>query len=180
MTEEEKAELSPDAMALFEVQGQTPAPNIPTLDSVSGDDEAIKKILSNFDGELVKWDGMIESITSRMRDIGKCVDVQMDLYDHRHQIVDRKHKLLRTLAKFSMKYKEQRAARLLHYTGNYDRKLTTGERDKMVDSDTAKMKYKMDLLENHVNQIDQIFKLIENVIFGLKHRLELEAYLRKM
>lgn len=175
MTGDETKDLSPEAKVLFDLHGQG------TPDSGSTKTKTPEEIITDqFDIEIIKWGGRINSMSSRMRDIGKCVDVQMDLYDYRHEVVDRKHKLLRDLAKFNKKYKEDRAKKLGHYATNFDRKLTAGEREKMVDSDTAKLKYIIDLLENHVNQMDQTFRLIENMIFGLKHRIDLEDYLRKM
>jgi len=149
---------------------------------VASDDKISKEdlLIKSFDKELAEWDVIIKSLSTRMRDITKCVDVQGDGYDYRHKIVDKKHKLLRTLSKYNKKYKEDYNKRLNHYATNYDRKLTAAEREKMVLGDMAAYKYRVDLLENHINHIDQTFKSIENMIFGLKYRLELEDYLRKL
>ena len=167
--------LSPEAKALFDVHGQgTPKPVIPESEM-----SAEQKITKQFDEEMEKWGNIIYSMSSRMTDIAKCVDVQMDLFDNRHRIIDRKHKLLRNLNKFEKKYTEKYAERLTYYTTGYDRKLTAGERAQMTNADTAQIKYNIDLLENHINQIDHTFKLIENMIFGLGHRIKLEEYLRK-
>lgn len=173
--EEDLSNLSPETQALFALHGTgTPRPVIPDNELTTE-----QRIVKQFDSEIVEWTGIITSMSQRMRDIAKCVDVQMDLYDNRHRIVDRKHKLLRDLAKFQKKYKEKYAERLKHYTTGYDRKLTAPEREKMAEADTAHLYYNITLLENHVNQIDQTFKLIENMIFGLQHRIKLEEYLRK-
>jgi len=167
--------LSPEAKALFEIHGQgTPRVIIPEAEMTTE-----QRITKQFDSEIEEWGTIIYSMSSRMTDIAKCVDVQMDLFDNRHRVIDRKHKLLRDLSKFEKKYKEKIAERLKFYTTGYDRKLTAGERDKMAEADTAQLKYNIDLLENHINQIDQTFKLIENMIFGLAHRIKLEDYLRK-
>jgi len=172
---EDLSNLSSDAKALFDIHGQgTPRPVIPESEM-----SAEQKITKQFDEEMEKWGGIIYSMSHRMTDISKCIDVQMDLFDNRHRVIDRKHKLLRQLSKFEKKYKEKYAERLKYYTTGYDRKLTTGERAQMADADTSTMKYNIELLENHINQIDQTFKLIENMIFGLAHRIKLEEYLRK-
>lgn len=173
---EEELDLSPEAKALFELHGQgTPQAVIPDAEMT-----VEQRITKQFDNEIKEWGDTIMSMSSRMRDIGKCVDVQMDLYDNRHRIVDRKHKLLRDLSKFQKKYKEKYAERLKFYTTGYDRKLTAGERENMSEADVAGLCYNIELLENHVNHIDQIFKTIENMIFGLKERIKLEEYLRKI
>lgn len=176
MAEIEDMELSPETAALFALHGQgTPVAVIPESEMTTE-----QRIVKQFDSEIEEWGVIIMSMSERMRDIGKCIDVQMDLYDNRHRIVDRKHKLLRDLSKFQKKYKEKYAERLKFYTTGYDRKLTAGERETMVLGDIASLGYNIELLENHVNHIDQIFKTIENMIFGLKERIKLEEYLRKM
>lgn len=179
--DDELSTLTPEAQALFDMFGNgTPSvtPSVPLVPDSEKTPE--QRILEQFDKEINEWGVTINSMTSRMRDIGKCIDVQMDLYDNRHNIVDRKHKLLRDLSKFNKKLKEKYAERLKHYTTGYDRKLTAGEREKMAEADVAVLKYNVELLENHINHIDQTFKLIENMIFGLQHRIKLEEYLRKL
>lgn len=175
MEGEDLSNLSPDAQALLDVHGQgTPKSVIPESEMT-----AEQRIIKQFDEEMDKWGGLIYSMSSRMTDIAKCVDVQMDLFDNRHRVIDRKHKLLRQLSKFQKKYTEKYAERLAYYTTGYDRKITATERAQMTNADTAQLKYNIDLLENHINQIDHTFKLIENMIFGLGHRIKLEEYLRK-
>lgn len=173
-------ELSLEAQALFADSLVEETPVVHAKPLVTGDNNKRVDLIEKFDKELVEWDKMIYKLAGMMKDIGRMVDVQSELYEQRHKLVDRKHKLLRTFFKFEKHYKKQYGLKLDHYATGYDRKLTAGERDKMAEADMTDVKYDMDILENHINQIDQIFKTVENMIFGIKHRLDLEDYLRKM
>jgi chromosome segregation ATPase len=166
--------LSSDAKALFESFGK-PA----KIEDVQQKDP-VSELLAGFDKELNSWDLRIKSMSSQMKDIGRCIDVQSELYDSRHELAEAKHKLLRTISKFNLKHKEKYAERLRHYSVNSDRKYTVSERDKLIESDLGNIKYKIELIENHLNHIDQIFKLVDHMLYGIKNRVLLEEYLRKI
>ena len=170
MDPEEINKLSPSAKAIFEM-------------SVEGKDEQKPKvgtdIMSAFENERKLWSGDIRNLAERMRDIGKLIDVQVDLFTFRQRCVERKHELLIDLNKYNKKHKTMLAQRLAHYHTNYDRKLTGPEKERMIDGDVADLKYWLDTIEDQVNFFDQVFKNIDNMIFGIKHRIELEDYLRK-
>lgn len=168
----DKDNLTPEAVALFDMHGKG--------DPGQKERDPLQELVDKFDRELAGWNSRIHGMTERMKDIAKCTDVQSELYDSRHEIVDGKHKLLRSLAKFNQRYKELHAERLRHYTTNSDRKYTTAERELLIEGDLAGQKYRIELLENHLNHIDQIFKLIDHMLYGIKNRISLEEYIRKI
>lgn len=170
---ENELNLSGEAKALFDAFGSKP-------EIVQQNNDPVKKLLDGFDKELSAWDNRIKSMSSRMKDIGRCIDVQSDLYDSRQELAEAKHKLLRTISKFNLKYKEKYADRLRHYSVNSDRKYTVSERDKLIEADLKNIKYKIELIENHLNHIDQIFKIVDHMLYGIKNRVLLEEYLRKI
>lgn len=173
MDNQELDKLSPEARALFESTLFTETKPASATTGTGSD------ILSGFERERKTWGGDIKNLAERMRDIAKLIDVQCDLFTYRQNCVERKHELLIELNKYNRKYKVMVANRLSYYNKDYDRKLTTTEKDRMIEGDTSELKYWLDSIEDQVNFFDQVFKNIDNMIFGIKHRIELEGYLRK-
>lgn len=169
--------MGDQAQQLFEMHGgRKPEMTVPT-GPVQPQQE--KSITDKFDDELLTFGTQITSLSERFRDIGYMADIISELYDLRHRLVERKHELLRIYYKFDRKYKEGYAKRLEHYATGYDRKLTAAERERMAAGDMSGDKYNMDLLMNHINQIDAYFKTTVDMGFGVKSRIEVEDYLRK-
>ena len=59
---------------------------------------------------------------------------------------------------------------------NSDIRYNDKERMKMADNATSGMKYKTELVSNHIEYFRETVKTIDNMIFGVKHRIEIENF----
>jgi hypothetical protein len=176
--------LSNDAKALFDSYGKSPSPRIQTTQQTpqQASTEGLSKsqlLIIEHETESKKWTDIVKRLSDDLRDSSKIVDVQSDIYDRRQQITERKYELARVRAKYESIYKRKRYERLDFYATRYDRKLTAGEREKMVDSDVSEYKLILDLLDVQFNWSLDTLRTITDMSFGVRNRIDVDDALRR-
>jgi hypothetical protein len=61
---------------------------------------------------------------------------------------------------------------------NEDFRYNEREKNKMAEEKTSASKLKLDILQTHIDFFKDSIKTIDNMIFGVKHRLEIEDFKR--
>lgn len=177
--------LSKDAMALFGTFGAAPSSDKkqatqPQQDPV--DVSSLSKadrLAHEHEKESKKWTAIIHEMSEKMRDNQKIGDVQSDIYDRRQQIAERKSEIARVRAKYESIYKKKRHDRMDYYATRYDRKLTAGERDKMVDSDMSEFKLILDLMDVQFDWALDTLRTITDMSYGVRNRIDVDDALRR-
>ena len=59
---------------------------------------------------------------------------------------------------------------------NQDLRYNERERAKFANERTSNSKLKIDILQIHIDFFRETIKSLDNMIFGVKHRLDIEAY----
>ena len=151
----------------LESQNQTA---IPSSESVG--------YVERFEQERNDWTEDVRGISSRFKNIDDMVDVQVDLYSKRQLGVEYMHQLMvlqsRLKKTWIAEYKKAYDALILDQDYRYSEK----ERQRIAEEKTSASKLKLDILQSHVDFFRETIKTIDNMIFGLKHRLEIEDFKR--
>lgn len=173
--EEELEKLSPEAHNLFKMHSAIS--NADVKQEVLNPQD---KLMKDFEDERDKWGAQMNIMAKSFDKIRDIINLQMDLYHNRHVAHDRKITLLSEWNRFNKKYKVNLGDRLKYYNKDFDRKLTTGEKDKLAEADVSGLKFLMDCIQNQIDYFEGVVKHIDNMIFGLKYRMEMEEYMRGM
>jgi uncharacterized protein YoxC len=128
--------------------------------------------------EQKTWRIKITDITEHMKKIQTLVDAQMEMYNSRQMLLEQKHYYMSLMAKVDKKYKASRKNRLDHYYKNSDIKYNKIEIEMLINADTADDKDMIIALEDHIDYLEETVKTIDNQIYGIRHRIDLEAYKR--
>ena len=151
----------------LESQNQTA---IPSSESVG--------YVERFEQERNDWTEDVRGISSRFKNIDDMVDVQVDLYSKRQLGVEYMHQLMvlqsRLKKTWIAEYKKAYDALILDQDYRYSEK----ERQRIAEEKTSASKLKLDILQSHVDFFRETIKTIDNMIFGVKHRLEIEDFKR--
>ncbi len=104
-------------------------------------------------------------------------EVQVSLYSERQIAVEYVQKL--NVLQSKMK-KQWLTIWQKHYSSleNMDQRHTEKEKTRFADEKTSEMKMKMEILQTHVDFFRETVKTIDNMIFGVKQRLEIEDFKR--
>ena len=134
--------------------------------------------VERFQQERNEWTDEIKSISSRFKNVEDMVDVQVDLYSKRQQAVEYMHQLMvlqsRLKKAWIADYKKAYDSLLLDQDYRYSEK----ERQRIAEDKTSTSKMKLEILQSHVDFFRETIKTLDNMIFGVKHRLEIEDFKR--
>ena len=134
--------------------------------------------LKQFESERSIWTEEVCAISSRFKNIEEMMNVQVDLYSKRQQGVEYMHQLMvlhgRLKKKWVSEYKKVYDSLIMDQDYRYSEK----ERQRIAEEKTSVSKLKLDILQTHVDFFRETIKTIDNMIFGVKHRLEIEDFKR--
>lgn len=134
--------------------------------------------VERFAGERKDWTEKIKGIASRFKNVEDLVDVQVDLYSERQRATDYVHEL-------SVLYSRLKKQHLAEWKKAYEKlsldqdfRYNEKEKSKLADEKSSTSKLKLEILQTHVDFFRETVKTIDNMIFGVKHRLEIEDFRR--
>ncbi len=134
--------------------------------------------VERFESERAEWTSEIRAISARFKNVEEMMDVQVDLYSKRQQGVEYMHQLMvlqsRLKKTWVSEYKKAYDALIMDQDYRYSEK----ERQRIAEEKTSASKLKLDILQTHVDFFRETIKTIDNMIFGVKHRLEIEDFKR--
>jgi len=130
---------------------------------------------TEFENDRNKWKGIILSMANKFKEMGKMSELQVELYSNRQIVLEHSHYLQSLLAKVTKTYRKSMGTKTLDFM-NGDRKLKMGETSILVESSLADIKEQVDLFEAQIEYMQETKKNIDNMVFGLGHRIQLEEY----
>lgn len=130
-----------------------------------------------FEKDRIKWKDTILSMANKIKDMHLMTELQVELYSNRQIVLEHSHYLQSLLAKTNKAYKKSFGSKTLEFM-NGDRKLKMGETNTLVEASVADLKEQIDLFESQIEYMQETKKNIDNMVFGLGHRIQLEEYRR--
>ena len=132
---------------------------------------------SQFEAERLTWKDTILSMANKFKDMGKITELQVELYSNRQIVLEHSHYLQSLLSKVTKTYRKSLGSKTVDFM-NGDRKLKMGETNILVEASVADIKEQIDLFESQIEYMQETKKNIDNMVFGLGHRIQLEEYRR--
>lgn len=132
---------------------------------------------TEFEKDRIKWKDIILTMANKIKDMGKMTELQVELYSNRQIVLEHSHYLQSLLAKLNKTYRKSLGSKTNDYM-NGDRKLKMGETNILVEASVADLKEQIDLIESQIEYMQETKKNIDNMVFGLGHRIQLEEYRR--
>ena len=134
--------------------------------------------VERFEQERNEWTEDVKSISSRFKNIEDMVEVQVDLYSKRQQAVEYMHQLMVLQSRLKKNWiaEYKKAYESLHLDADY--RYSEKEKQRIAEEKTSTSKLKLEILQSHVDFFKETVKTIDNMIFGVKHRLEIEDFRR--
>ena len=141
-------------------------------DKVSQIDEALKTERNNINLK-------IKELNSKMKNLREIPNLQMELYAFKQDVVELYYKTLNTLAGLTKTYKGKYSAVFMSYkSGNNPKQPNARPDDKLIEmlteTDLAGEGIIIKLIDNQCKYIKDTIKNIDDIIWGIKNRIELE------
>ena len=141
------------------------------------DIEEVVDFYSEFEKNRTYWKDVILSMAKKLSDMNKISEVQVELYSNRQLVLEHSHYLQSLLFKVNKNYKKSLGKKWDDYiTGS--RKMKMGETNVLVEAATAEFKEKIDVIQSQIEYMQETIKSIDNIIYGIRYRIQLEDYRR--
>jgi hypothetical protein len=140
--------------------------------------DANRVIEARFKKEREDWVSTVSDMSERLRDIYKLADLQTDLYSNRQIALEYSHTIMSHLSRVNAIFRERKVERFNHYTRFHDIRLEKDPKYDHIHADLNDILERRDLLQNHLDYLRETIRTIDNLIFGIKHRMALEEYRR--
>jgi len=132
-----------------------------------------------FARERLEWSEKIADMSSKMKNVVMIAELMTTLYTERQRAVEYYHYLISLMIGMNRKYNASYAERFDYYTTKtqvrYPNESTKHNR---IQVDLAEMVEKRSTVENHSKFIDKTISTIDNIIFAIPRRVEIEQIAR--
>ena len=135
-----------------------------------------KSFLEKFTEEREEWTSTIREISSRFKIVENLAEVQIDLYSKRQIAIEYQYKLIGIHTKLKKLLLEKWKKAYDDAGKNEDYRYSEKEKTKVAEIATVEIKYKTENVSNQIEFFRETVKTIDNMIFGVKHRIEIENF----
>ena len=99
---------------------------------------------------------------------------QVNMLSLRQRLLEDNHTLLEHITKLRKEYRKKRANALEKLSGNQQYRFQSKEKDALVDGKISDTKQWLEMFENQVQFFNDTMRTVDNIIFGIKTRLDIE------
>jgi len=146
--------------------------------NLSFEDES--KIEKLFSADREKWKNKITEFSNMMKDIKKIPDLQVELYSALGFISDYKRNLVNMVIKKTNAVRDKKYSILKTYTEEKSYRYTAAEKNIIIEGNLKNSMKAMEILNSQVEFYEEIYSILNNMVYGIKYRIEVESYRSEM
>lgn len=121
-----------------------------------------------------KWTTILTDLSFRLKgDIKDVIDVQSEAISYRQHVTDEINIYSVKIHKLVQKMKVLNKQRFEFYATSYQVKTSGPEKVKLIDADLSKQQLLIDELDEHVNNLRETSKNLDNINYAIKNKIEL-------
>lgn len=143
--------------------------------------EQQKDFESTFLEETSKYKDRISELSIRMRNIREVPEVQVELFSDRQRVLEYLHRLGQIISKLNKEMRKRRKEKLIHYgegKSELQKMYGSNEKNVIIEGDLAELKYRIDIVNEHIGNMNETIKTIDHMLFGMKTRIQFEEFMR--
>lgn len=135
-----------------------------------------KSLSDKFKIERDNYSLEIRRNIEKLNNIKDLKEAQIYFLSTRQRLLEDNHTLIDTLSKLRRSYREKKGKEWENVS-NQNIRYQSQEKKVIVEGKTANMEETVEIIENQISFMDGSIKTVDNVLFGLKTRLDLEKLL---
>lgn len=148
---------------------------VPEVD-IKKDETLSERLLS----ERLELKKLVEDLSKRIKDINGVHELQADVYSQRQIILERYHYLATLLAKQNQMIRKKKKKKLEFYSNEYQYTTTPKQKEELIMGDLKTEYETKEELDNHMKYLSQTITTVDNLIYGIKYRIQIEEYRRRL
>jgi hypothetical protein len=135
-----------------------------------------QSISEKFKQERDNYSLEIRRNIEKLNNIRDLKDAQIFFLSTRQRLLEDNHTLIDTLSKLNKSYR-QKKGKEWENASNQNIRYQSHEKKVIVEGKTSDMQETVEIIENQIAFMDGTIKTVDNVLFGLKTRIDLEKLL---
>ncbi len=138
-----------------------------------------KDLHQKFEEERLEWTNKIKEMSQRLKKVFEINELMTEIYTERQRAVEYHHYLISLFIKINKVYKQKYSKQYDYYTFTSQKRFPN-DRNKEIQilSDLSNIVEKKEILNSHIKFIEKTIGTLDNMIFGIKHRIEIEQISR--
>jgi len=133
-----------------------------------------EKMAARFETERSKVSKEIYENIGYLSSLNTLGQAQVNMLSLRQRLLEDNHTLLEHITKLQRDYRKKRALALEQLSTNQQYRFQSKEKDALVDGKLSDTKQWLEMFENQVQFFNDTMRTVDNIIFGLKTRLDIE------
>jgi hypothetical protein len=136
-------------------------------------------LTERFNKERLDWTNIVKQLSSYLKKIDKVGELMAVIYTERQKATEYHHYLVSLAIKFSKSYKTKFAERYDFYTYKSQKRFPNETtKTNQIYVDLKNLVEKRENLDNHIKFMESTIKNIDNIVYGMKTRVDVENILR--
>jgi hypothetical protein len=143
----------------------------------SSQDNTKAKIAEKFQVRRKEVSNEIYENIEKLSNLKTLKDAQVNMLSLRQRLLEDNHTLLEHITMLRRKFREEKANEMENLSKNLQLRYQSNEKNVVIDGKTSSTKEYLEIFENQINFYNDSIKTIDNIIFGIKTRLDIEKTL---
>lgn len=124
------------------------------------------------------WANKVKELNDKFKTISLLSDLTTEIYMTRQDLQEYHKSMLMKCAGLNREYKKRYAELYNSYKTASQIKYTSDQAiNAQIAAQLADFNYTMELMNHHTNYIDETIKTVDNLIYGIKNRIDIEQLL---
>lgn len=140
-------------------------------------EETKLKISKRFENRRSDVSKEIYSNIEKLSNLKTLKEAQVNMLSLRQRLLEDNHTILEHVTLLRKKYRDERSLEMENISRNLQIRYQANEKNIVIEGRTSSTKESLELLENQVSFFNESIKTIDNIIFGIKTRLDIEKTL---
>lgn len=143
----------------------------------SGQESTKNKISEKFQARRKEVSNEIYESIEKLSNLKTLKDAQVNMLSLRQRLLEDNHTLLEHVTALRRKFREEKSTEMENLSKNLQLRYQSNEKNVVIDGKTSSTKEYLEIFENQINFFNDSIKTIDNIIFGIKTRLDIEKTL---
>jgi hypothetical protein len=132
------------------------------------------KITKKFQDRRAEVSNEIYENIEKLSNLKTLKDAQVNMLSLRQRILEDNHTLFEHITTLRKKYRDDRSLEMENLSRNLQIRYQANEKTVVLDGRTSNIRESLEIFENQVAFFTESIKTIDNIIFGIKTRIDIE------
>lgn len=138
------------------------------------EEEKEQTLQEKFSAERYGWSSKVSAMSKKLGSVEKTAELMTEIYTERQRALEYYHYLIGILVQINKSYSKSYSEKYQFYKYQSQERIPNETLIKnRIESELADLKEKRELIDNHAKFMDGTVKTIDNIIYGIKYKVEI-------